>query len=49
MGGANMAINSFSQAISIAPLQVRYYSEALPAQTDIVPEFHAEAPQAPAS
>src|SRR6218665_3615977 len=38
-------IHSFSQAISIAPLQVRYYSEALPIySTDTVSEFHVEAP-----
>ena len=32
---------SFIQDICIAPLQVHYYSEALP--TDTVSEFHAEA------
>jgi len=31
--------DSFIQAISIAPLQVRYYSEALPTQTDTMPEL----------
>ena len=38
-------IHSFSQAISIAPLQVHYYSEALRHSTDrpTVSEFHAEA------
>jgi len=39
----------FIQAISIAPLQVLYYSEALPTQPDTVPEFHAEAPLATVS
>src|SRR6218665_3552795 len=34
-------IHSFIQTISIAPLQVHYYSEVLP--TDSVSEFHAEA------
>src|SRR6218665_200404 len=33
-------IRSFIQAISIATLQVRYYSARI-----LVPEFHAEAPQ----
>ena len=44
-------IHSFNRAISIAPLQVHYYSEALPTHcsTDIVLEFHAEAPQTTAS
>ena len=41
-------IHSFIQAISIAPLQVHCYSEALPTQ-DTLLEFHAEAPQATAS
>jgi len=38
-------IYSFIPAISIAPLQVLYYSEALPTDysTDTVSEFHAEA------
>ena len=40
-------IHSFIQAISIAHLQVHYYSEALP--MDTVPEFYAEAPQATVS
>jgi len=31
------------------PLQVRYYSEALPTQLGYCAEFHAEAPQASAS
>ena len=39
--------SSFIQAISIAPLQVHYYSEALAHYT--VSEFHAEAPWATAS
>ena len=40
-------ILSFILAISIAPLQVHYNSEALPTQhEETVPEFHAEAPQA---
>ena len=40
-------IYSFIQAISIAPLQVRYYSESF--STHTVPKFHDEAPQAIAS
>jgi len=40
------AFRLFIQAISIAPLQVHYYSEALPTPTDTVSEFHAEASQA---
>src|SRR6218665_1764163 len=38
--------SSFIPAISISPLQVLYYSEALPTRpysTDTVSEFHAEA------
>src|SRR6218665_1351741 len=35
--------------IPITPLQVHYYSEALPTQQDAVSEFHAEALQAIAS
>jgi len=37
-------IHLFILAISIAPLQVHYYSEALPTtnSTDTVSEFHAE-------
>ena len=35
-------IHSFIPAISIAPLQVLYYSEALPT-TARISEFHAEA------
>src|SRR6218665_188449 len=43
-------INSFIQAFSLAPLQVRYYSKALQAQHGYyVSEFHAEAPQATVS
>src|SRR6218665_702261 len=38
----------FIEAISIAPLQVHYYSEASRNSTDAVLEFHAEAPQATA-
>ena len=34
---------SFHSAISIAPLQVLYYSAALPTKTDTVSEFHVEA------
>jgi len=40
-------IDSLIPDISIAPLQVHYFSEALPAQH--VSEFHAEAPQITAS
>src|SRR6218665_1675680 len=40
---------SFIQAISIAPFQVYYYSEALRHSTDTVPEFEAEASQATVS
>jgi len=43
------ALKVFIQAISVAPLQVRYYSEVLQHSTDTVPEFHAEAPQASVS
>ena|SRR6218665_3679839 len=43
-------IHSFIQAISIASLQVHYYSEVLLLhRTNTVSEFHAEAPQATAS
>ena len=38
---------TFIQTISIAPLQVHFYSEALPTQhgyCDTASEFHAEAP-----
>ena len=42
-------IHSFIQAISIAPLQVHYYSEALPTQHGYCAEFHTEAPQATVS
>src|SRR6218665_918866 len=44
-------LDSFILDISIAPLQVHCYSEALPTtnSTDTVSEFHAEAPQATAS
>src|SRR6218665_2212450 len=43
-------INSFIQAFSLAPLQVRYYSKALQTQHRYyVSEFHAEAPQATVS
>ena len=42
-------INSFILAISIVPLQVHYYSEALPTQHDTVSEYHSEAPQATVS
>jgi len=47
-------VHSFIHAMSIAPLQVRYYSEAFPTQHGYiytVPEFHAEAhsPQATTS
>ena len=38
-------IHSFIQTISMVPLQVHVYSEALPTQHDTVPEFHAEAQQ----
>ena len=40
--------HSFISAISIAPLQVHYYSERSRHGKDTVPEFHAEAPQATA-
>jgi len=46
------SVNSFIQAISIALLQVRYYPDTHKHSrhsTNIVPEFHAEAPQATAS
>src|SRR6218665_3520329 len=42
-------IRSFTPDISIAPLQVHYYSEAPRRSADIVLESHAEAPQATAS
>ena len=42
-----LSLYSFILDISIAPLQVHYYSEALPTQhTNTVLQFHAEAPQA---
>ena len=38
-------VHSFIQALSIAPLQVHYYSEVLPRRhADTVSVFHAEAP-----
>ena len=45
----NLCAATVLQAISIAPLQVHCYSEALWHRTDTVLEFHAEAPQATAS
>src|SRR6218665_3473542 len=43
-------IPSFIQAISIAPLQVRYSTQKRSRHsTDTVPEFHAEEPQTTAS
>jgi len=45
-GNAN---HSLIQAISIAPLQVHYYSEALPTQHGYFVGVHAEVPQAIAS
>ena len=42
-------IHSFIQAVSIGPLQVHYYSEALRHSMDTVSDFHTEAPQATAS
>ena len=42
-------LHSFIQAITIAPLQVHYYSEALPTQHGTVSEFYAETPQATVS
>jgi len=39
---------AFIQVISVAPLQVHYYSKALSTQHVYVSEFHAEAPQATA-
>src|SRR6218665_2328747 len=42
-------IHSFIQAISIAPLQVHYYSEVLPTQHGYGVGVHAEAPQVTAS
>ena len=44
-----MIIISFIQAISMAPLQVNYYSRHSRHSTDTVLEFHAEALQATAS
>jgi len=45
-----MSSHSFIQAISIAPLQVHYYSkERSRHSTDTVLEFHAKAPQATAN
>ena len=44
----NFSVITFIQVISIAPLKVHCYPEALPS-TDAVPEFHAEAQQAIAS
>jgi len=45
-----LSLHSFIQAISIVPLQVHYYSEALPTQHGdcvyTVSEFHAESLQA---
>jgi len=41
-------IHSFIPAISIAPLQVHYYSEAISAQI-LLSEFPAEAPMATTS
>src|SRR6218665_557659 len=41
-------IHLFIQTISIAPLQVHYYSEASQNNTDTISEFHAELPQATA-
>src|SRR6218665_2359055 len=35
-------INSFIQAISITPLKVQYYSEALPTQHGVCRSFHAK-------
>src|SRR6218665_2708030 len=49
---ATLIIHSFIQTISIAPLQVHYYSEAqrhFRHSTDTVSEFRAEAPQATVS
>src|SRR6218665_1143272 len=47
---ASQVVHSFIQDISIAPLQVHYYSEAFPTTTtDNVSEFHAEAPRATVS
>src|SRR6218665_3123606 len=42
--------DSFIQAISIAPIQFHYYSEALPTKhrQAVVSQFHAAAPQATA-
>jgi len=43
-------VDSFIHSVSIAPLQVHYYSEALLTQHGYtVSEFHAEAPQATVS
>ena len=42
-------MHSFIQAVSIVPLQVHFYSEAIPTQHGYCAEFHAEAPQATAS
>jgi|SRR6218665_367020 len=42
-------VHSFIQAISTAPLQVHYYSEALPTQHGYCVGFHAEVPEAIAS
>src|SRR6218665_3929414 len=42
-------IHSFTMAISIAPLHVHYYSEALPTTARKLLEFHAEAPHATVS
>ena len=44
--GSQLVFHSFIQSISISPLQVHYHSEALP---NIVPEVHAEEPQATVS
>jgi len=42
-------IKSFNQVISIVPLQVHYYSEALQHSMDTVSKFHSEASQASVS
>src|SRR6218665_156541 len=41
--------NSFIQVVSIAPLQVHYYSEALPTQHEYCVEVSRRKPQATAS
>ena len=43
------SLNSFVQAISIAPLQVHYYSEVLPTQHGYCVGVSAKAPHATAS